>query len=318
MNAKHLFVTALVASLATFGCGGKDKEGGASGGKSSADAKAAFGLFTKNTTMVGGVNLAQLTGSDLYKKFKPMIDSQMASGEMQELKDKCGIDVMSTVKSIIIGGEAGPDMEPKKETMMMVIKGIERSKAEECGKKMEEGATVEQDGNFTKVTTQDGETKWYGWLDNTTVVVAPKMDKAALEARMAGKDGMDTNAEMMAIVGNTDQTASLWFAAAPAGGIQSPPDSPVTANLKAAFGSVKVSSGVSLDVGARTGSGDEASKLKSDLEGKIKEMKPMVDMMGAGKFVDKLKLSTSGSDMLAKLSLSGSDIDELQKLAGSM
>ena len=317
MNVKHLFVTTLVASLATFGCGGKDKEGGASGGKSSADAKRAFGLFAKNTSIVGGVNVAQLAGSDLYKKFKPMIDSQMNNGEVQKLKDKCGIDIMSTVKSVILGAEAGPDMEPKKESTMLVVKGIARGKAVECGKKMDETATVEEDGKFTKVT-KDGETLWYGWLDDTTVVVAPKMDKAALEARMAGTDGMDTNAEMMAIVGNTDQTASMWFAVAPAGGIPAMPGSPISVPLKAAFGSIKASGGVSVDVGARTGSADDAGKAKGEIEAKVQEVKPMADMMGAGKFVDKLKLSTSGADVVAKISLSGGDIDELQKMAGAM
>lgn len=317
-HVKYFLATLMIASLATFGCGGDKKSDGASGGKESADAKAAFGLFPKTTTLVGGLNVAQITGSGLYKKFKSQLDGQMNSGEMKDLQDKCGIDVRTAVKSVVMGAEAGPDMEPKEETVMLVVKGISRAKAVECGKKMDENATVEEDGKFTKVT-REGKTHWYGWLDDSTVVVAPKMDKAAMEARMAGKDGMDGNADMMAIVGNTDQTAGIWFAMAPAGGIKAPagggPMKMPDANFKAAFGSIGFSSGVKLDIGARTSSADEAGKVKKELDQSMTQLKAMADMMQMGGIAKKLKVSTSGADVVVKLSLSGGDIDQIAKLA---
>ena len=320
-HVKYFLAALMIASLATFGCS-KDKESSASGGKASADATAAFALFAKDSNMVVGINMTQLTSSDIYKKFKPMLDQQIeqAGDDFKDFKAKCGIDPMKDFKSMIIGGKAGADMEPDEKTMLVVVKGPERPKMVECGKKMseEKGGTVAEEGNFTKVTKKDGEVQWIGWLDNNTMVVAPKMDKAGLEARMAGKDGLSGNKEMMDLLGNTDQTASLWFAMAPDGGIKPPAGGmPMPAmDFKAAFGSISTKSGVKIDVGARTGSADSASKLKKELQGKIKEIKPMADMMGAGKYVDKLKLSSNGPDLLAKMSLSMKDIEELQKLAG--
>ena len=319
-HVKYFLATLMVASLATFGCGSKDDKSSGSVGKPSADATAAFGLFAKSSNMVFGVNMAQITSSSVYKKYKPMLDQQMgAQGGLEEFKSDCGIDPMTEFKTIIVGAEAGDDMEPKEETMLVVVKGPARAKMVACGKKMAEkkGGSVTEEGAFTKVVEEtDGDVTWVGWLDDTTMVMAPKMGKPALETRMKGKDGLDTNTEMMALIGNTDQTAGVWFAVAPAGGIKPPPGNPLPpANFKAGFGSVNLKSGVRLDMGARTGSADEASGLKKELDGKIKELKPMADMMGAGKFVDKLKLSTNGADLLVKISLSNGDIDELSKLA---
>lgn len=320
-HIKYVVATALVASLAAFGCS-KDEGSSSKGGAPSADAKAAFSVFPKNTSMVVGLDFGHITSGDLYKKFKPMLESQLAEAgdELSKLKEKCGIDPFTDFKSAIVGAEVGDDMEPDEKTMVVVIKGPARSKLIECGKKMaeENGPKFTDEGKFTKVEEEGEEVKWIGWMDDNTMAIAPEMDKAALEARLAGKDGMDGNKEMMDLLGNTDMSSGLWFAMAPKGGIKAPGGGMgmPAGNFKAAFGSVNVKSGLAVDFGLRTGSGDEASNLASELKKQIDAMKPMLGP--ASKFADKLKLDSKGSDLILAISLSVSEIEELMQLAGPM
>jgi hypothetical protein len=321
-HIKYALATALVASLATFGCSKDDSSSSSKGGAPSGDAKAAFSVFPKNTSLVLGLDFGHITGGDLYKKFKPMFESQIAEAgeELAKLKDKCGIDPFTDFKSAIVGAEMDEDMEPDEKTMLVIIKGPARSKLVECGKKMaeEDGPKFTEEGKFTKVEEEGEEAKWIGWMDDNTMAIAPKMDKATLEARLAGKDGMDGNKEMMDLLGNTDMSSGLWFAMAPKGGIKAPAGGMgmPAGNFKAAFGSVSVKSGLSVDFGMRTGSSDEASEMASQLKKQISQMKPMLGP--AGKFADKLELDSKGADLIIAISLSVSDIEELMEIAGPM
>lgn len=329
---KYLCATLAIASLATFGCSKEEKktEGGAAAGGEqgaakpgtpaaapSAGGKSAFALFPKETNMVVGINLGQISASQLYKQFiEPKIKAE-ADKEFAEFKAECGFDPMTTIKSIVIGGVMDNNMEPDEDKMLMVIKGVTRDQAVSCAEKMakKEDSEVEitQEGNFTKVVNKEkGKTMWVAWLDDSTMALSGEEDKAYLEKRISGADGVDQNKDLMDLLGNTDQSAGIWLA------VQKPEgaESPGGVEFKGAFASVNLSGGLKVDAGIRQGSPDEAKQTVGQATQMLEQAKAQAGPFG--KYLSKIEISANNADVIAKVSMSDAELQEIIQQLGPM
>lgn len=319
-HVKTLFAALAVASMATYGC---SKESSSSGGSASAEAQRAIGLFASDTNGVAGINPSEITGSSLFKSYRHLLDNQIQRNvpDFKEFKSKCGIDPFTDFKNIVAGFKVDKQMEPDENSLLFVVNGPARGKIVDCLKQIseKEGGTVTEDGKFTKISGKSAnETMIIGWVNENTMIGGPKMDKGKLEERMKG--GGNLNKELLDLLDKADQTSGVWMAIKPDGGFAAPPN-PMFPMPKVTYtgmyGSLSLSSGLELKMGSRTASGNEAATVKEELEGLLKKLKPLADLANAGKFIEKLEMSTSGPDLVVKISLSQGDIEDLQNVMKS-
>jgi hypothetical protein len=323
---RNLAATLAIASLAIVGCSKDEKnkspEGAAAPGAASpaaqtAGAKSAFAVFTADTNLVVGINLDQIRASQLYKQFlEPMLKSQVDS-EFAELKAECGFDPVNAIKEVVIGSTMSESMDAQEDKTIMVVKGLTRAQLSDCAAKMakkeDKQIEVTQEGTFTKVVDKDGETVWIGWLDDNTMAMSPKMDKAQLEQRMSGAGGgLSGNKEMMDLVANTDQKAGLWLAMQkPAGA-----ESPAGMDFQSVFASISLTGGIKVDAGVRQGSADEAKKTVGEATQKLEEIKTEAGPFG--KYLSKVEISANNADVIVKMSLSDAEVNEILQTAGPL
>jgi hypothetical protein len=320
-TVKYLVAMLAIASLATIGCSKDESKktgepGAARPGSQSAGSKAIFALFPEDTNMVVGINLAQISSSQLYKQFvEPKLKAE-ADKEFAEFKAECGFDPLTTVKEVVVGGVMDQGMEAQEDKMIVVVKGISRQQLTQCAEKMaqkeDKQISVSQEGKFTKVE-KDGETTWIGWLDDTSMAMSPKMDKAMLEQRMSGAGGgANANQELMALVARTDQNSGLWLAMQKPAGAESPGG----VDFKGMFASISLSGGLKLDAGIRQNSPDEASATTKQAKEMLEQAKAQAGAFG--KYLSKVEISASDADVLARLSLSDAELQEILAQVGPM
>jgi hypothetical protein len=313
---KYLVATLAIASLATSGCSKDGEPGAARPGAQSAAAKVAFPIFPPESNLVMGVNLAQISSSQLYKQFvEPKLKAE-TDKELAEFKAECGFDPLTTVKEVLIGGAMDQDTAAKNDKMIVVITGISRQQFTQCSEKMAkkegENLSVSQEGKFTRME-KDGETVWIGWVDDTTMVAGLKMDRAMLEQRMSGAGGgVSANKELMALVDRTDQSSGVWLAVQKPAGAESPGG----VDFEGVFASIHLSSGLRLNAGMRQGSADEATKTTDQAKNMLEQAKAQAGPFG--KYLSKVEIGSKDADVLVNVSLSDAELQEILAQVGPL
>lgn len=206
----------------------------------------------------------------------------------------------------------------------VLVRGLEKAQVKTCfegmAKKEGDKVKVEEDGDFLKVTNEKSEETLIGWVDDKTMVLAPNQaDKAALQARIDGKDGLDSHKAFADVASAANQGASVWFAVSPRDGTElakGMSQNPLQVAPQGLYGSLDFKSGLGLDLGVRFASADEAAGAKEKVMPMIGQMKPMLGPAAA--MVDKLKVATSGNDMTVNLNLTNKDMEQMQQMLGPM
>jgi hypothetical protein len=306
-NLKCLVAVMSMALLAAAGCSKdkKESETAGDGVTKGADKGAVQGRFTNlpaDSNLVIGVNVEQIRSSKLFKDVAEPILRQQTGGDYEKLKAACGFDPIDQVKSVTIGGNTGQN-----DKVAVQVKGISATQLKGCGeaiaKSEGEDLQLSQEGNLTKVVSS-GQESWFGWLDENTMVTAGN-DKALLETVLANKEGL-SRAELREMIGKVDTDAALWLAFRDLGD----PGSSLAAapvQFQAAYGSISLREGLLVNAALRQSSPEEAQKTVADFTAQLEQFK----QSPYGKYVSKLELKTSGSDVLMKLTLSDAELQEL-------
>ena len=320
-NLKYFVAVALMTSLPMAGCSKDKKEGEAAGEEGAAKAESAqaaagkFAYLPADTNFVIGINLSQIRSSKLFKDMLEPLIAQQAGEDYEQVKTSCGFDPAEQIESIVVGGVAGQD-----DRVAVSVKGMNAAQLEKCGKGLAEvqGETIEitHEGKLTKVVA-DGQTTWMGWMDDATMVTTGP-NKALVEALVGGKEGLSGNQPMMDLTGKVDTGAALWMIYNEQAGAPSPmAGAPV--QVKAAHVSVSLAEGLGIDATLRQGSPEEAQKTVADFTGQLESLKESP----YGKYVSKLELKASESDVVAKLKMNDAELQEMLndpsvKMLGSM
>jgi len=313
-----VFVLAVSAS----GCEKKKDEAGggaAGGGKSAAGAAAAvpsktgFAVFPGDSQFVVGINLASARSSGLWAKYKDQVEQNL-SKEFAELKAACGIDPIGQVQTIIAAGK--PPAGGGDPDAVVVLKGLQRGTLKQCGEKMaaKEGKkfTVTEEGNLANYVVDD-ESVWAAWLDDSTVVIAPKKDKAYVTSRAAGEGGLAEGSSVMALLKSVDTSAALYFAADTAA---MGPSGAMMQGAKGIFGSLKLTDGLAIDAGVRFDTPDNAKKMTEMVNQQIGAMKGQLPPQFKT-LIEKAVIKQVDKDLVVQLSLSGPELEQLaQALEG--
>jgi hypothetical protein len=317
-------------STALFACD-KAKSGGGSGGGATGAAgaasiaptkgglKGALAAMPKETEMVIGLDFKSLRGSAIFKKYEPQIMAKMGK-ELEEFKSKCGFDAKEKLTGVLFGSDVPMGDSPRNATVF--VKGFEKGPTLECLKKVAaekaaEGDSANIDGDYFEML-EGTEVKFRAmFVDDTTVLFVKQgetfADKAALTAAANAKEGegLTSSAAFVKLLDEVKTGSSLFFVVN--GNAAALSQSPLPFKIKAVFGSVNVAGDLNGDMRARMEDGEAASAVVGLYKMGVEEAKKTP----AGKFIDSVKVSAKGADVVATFKFSQAQLDEMIEMSKS-
>lgn len=280
---------------------------------------ASYSVFPESSEFVGGIAFEPVRQSALWDRYwetmLAAVDTDDGIGMMQEA---CGFEPFSQIQNVMFGGD--PESEDE---MVVVVEGFSRDEVTNCVEgiaelDVDEEVEVEEDGDFLEFRDGDGEGILVGWLDDRTLVTG-EGDKEWLEARIEGEDGLASDAPLAQIVETeVDKGSGVWFGLVPDedGEMASEMAMAGGPEPNAIFGSVAPSDGLSVSVGLRFDSGDEAEEVLNQTRQMLEMVRAQAGELGA--VIDNAEMRVEDSDMLVSLALSEQELTEVVEGVGEM
>lgn len=302
---RWVLVAAALCAVAAFGCS-KDKGGGAGG---SASAKGALGMLPKDADVVMGVDFASLRSSALYKEYAPMLMSAMGD-KLAKFKDACGFDPIEQLGTLTAGVKGAKGDQDA----TIVVTGFAKDKVVDCLKKAAEkegkGDQLKIDGDYVEIAAPKGTVGLLftdaGILVHKTATGFATKDALVAQAKQAVDQSPAGSKTFMDVFGKVDTKAALWFVAN--GNAPQMQDSPI--KMKVAYGSIKISDGLSADVSATMNS-DADAKQVADMA------KAQMDQVKSAGMIQDASAEASGSDVHIKASMTKDQLEMIASMAKS-
>jgi hypothetical protein len=282
-----------------------DKGGNAA--SSGATAKADdLSLLPGDSEVVGGINFGQMQQSPVWST---VIQPKMAAGQrkLEEFKAKCGIDPMKMVSSIAFGAKG---MSGDKPSVVVVAHGVDKAKVLDCIDKnkdelAKDGSQVTRDGDFVLLKDRRGESGTLGFIDASTaiLVVGENGTPAGVKAAIGGKNSLKDSAAFLDMYKKVSTTDSLWMMASG----KMVEQLPLLGGAVAAYGSLNLTNGVSLDGRIKFDKPDVATQAASMLNAQAKQ---------AAAFVDKAEFTSDGTEVHGSVVISGQKLTQLTPFLG--
>lgn len=299
-----------------------DKGGGISGGgKLEGAASAATDILPKETGLVFGFSWSSFKDSAFY----PMVTSALpkeSTDVLKQVKDTCGIDALSDLKSIVIGGGGNLDQS---RLLILVNGNWNDDKLTKCatamGPKMGKEVTTAKDGNITTFTAKGEPPAHVGWVGDTMVITPTAMegDKTYLTDMLKPKASVKDNKAFMDLFGKVDTSSTLYGAVLP------PPDSDMAKavqqmtggqeKLAGAWMSLKVTKRLDAAIGLRMASDADAKSVTDKLNQQLEGMRKNPQ---AGEFLKAASVTQSGTDVNVKLALDEAQLSKLMDMMKNM
>lgn len=163
-----------------------------------------------DTEQVVVVNVKQITGSPLFKKYLlPEIEKHLQDNkDYKQLQEATGFDLLKDVSSIVAANAGGTG----KKAMVIVRGKFNQDKIHKTALAIAEQGKLKisklGDRNLYEAANKD-ETVFATFIDDTTLVASP--DKAFVTAAADGKGGK-VSKEMAAALEAADSKQSIWMA----------------------------------------------------------------------------------------------------------
>ncbi|NUN16278.1 MAG: hypothetical protein HUU55_21840 [Myxococcales bacterium] len=264
--------------------------GGASGGMVSK-------YIPKDVTAYGGVDMAGLMSSDVYKAFKPQVDAALSAGPMKEATEKTGVTPEKISALAFAMGATPADM-------LVTVKGdLDAEKINAAMKEqMKEGfAEIDLEGSKFVNLGMGG----YSFGDDGVMIGGTQNMVASALKVSKGGESVEKSADLPALAKNVDTGATFWaVGAVPKDAIENAKSIPMVGNLVGSVThtalSVDVGSGLNIQLAVKMGSDDAATQAKTAIDGFVamgKTEAEKVPDIGADlkKVIDGLKVEVSGS-----------------------
>ncbi len=259
-------------------------------------------------TMVGGVDLAGLQGTQSWKDNKEMVESQ--GKDVLDAMSACNLG-LDKWKSLTVGFD--PNGGDAKMSAVIVADGVGKKENLDCaaGKIKEKSGgedpwTAEEDGKVLKM--KEGGAVAYV-VDDNTLVVAGKdwADSVKKLTKGEGKSAFDGS--LKDVIGRTDTSKHVWFAG------KLPDEAKGAAKMLGDVGEpqdiagwMSMGSGLELFVAVGLKSSDEAGKAKDAIQTQFDGFKAMAGQVGVPQgVVDSVKFDTK--DTAVTVSAKASDED---------
>ncbi len=327
----RIVVLPLAVATALFACDKGKGKGGSGGGGATGAAGAsaispakggltrALAAMPKETELILGLDFSQLRKSALWKQYEPML-MEKAGKELSEFKSKCGFDPMEKMTGVLMGAQIATDGLGD---ATIFVRGFEKGPTFECVKKLaaekaSEGKAANIDGDYIEVL-ENGEVKFRAmFIEESTALIIKQGDgfgdKAALLAAAAAKDGegLTSSAAFVKLLDEVKTGSSLFMVMN--GNAKVMQQSPLPFKIKAIYGWVNVGAGVDGESRVRMEDGDSASAMVGFYKMGVQEAKKSP----AGKFIDGLKVSSKGADVIAAFKFDQKQVEEMIEMAKSL
>lgn len=269
-------------------------------------------------TMVGGIDLAAVQGTQSWKDNKAMVESQ--GKDVLDAMTACNLG-LDKWKSVTFGTDPAGGNE--KVAAVIVADGLGKKENLDCaaGKIKEKSGkdawTAEDEGKTLKM--DDGGVAYV--IDDNTVVVAGKAWAEDVKKLTKGEGKNAFDGSLKDVIARTDTGKHIWFAgklpddakgmAKMAGDIGEPQD---------VAGWMDMSGGVELFVAVGLKSSDEATKAKDVIQTQFDGMKAMAGQFGVPQgVVDSVKFDTKDTAVTVTAKASDADLKAIQeKVMGGM
>lgn len=311
VRIRHAWLVVMLAVGLTTACKkeGSNAAGGdnAAGGASTA-ATDDLSLLPADSEVVVGFNIAQLQQSQLWKQFvEPKLNAPEAQSKLGEFKQRCGWDPMTAMSSVAFGAK---QLDGKPE-VVVVAHGLDKAKAMDCLEKSKaemtkEGGEVTKDGDVVLFKDKTGETGALTFVNNNTAVLAFGAERgtpAAVKALASGTGTLKSSAPFVEMYKKVKTSDSVWGLAS--GKILD--KLPVKAT--AAFGSINVTDGLSLDMRVRFEKAEDATQAASMVNAQTKQ---------AAKFFDRADFAAENTEMHGTIVMSNQKLQTLIQQFGPM
>ncbi len=269
---------------------------------------AAKANLPKDTTVLVGLDLTQLTKSSLFTMAFPMILAQQPDLKegLELIKKTCNLDPLKVVGSVVVG----TDDTQKHGAMFVSLAGIDQPKIVSCleavakakGNDTKIGVTV--DGKITELAV--GDKKVYITWIGTSVIALPldftaKADLTAWTAKGLAKSKVAKG------MGKVNTSSALWAVSAV------PKDIDDKTKMKAGYGSVALASAtLSADLHVQLGSAADAKAAAEKAQKDIVTKAQNPDLgVAVKKFLSSISVTSVADELQVKGSIAESDVFQL-------
>jgi hypothetical protein len=273
-------------------------------------------LLPADSEAVVGINFGQVQKSALWKQFvAPKLATADLAG-IQKFKALCGFDPLESLQSVSMGLKGLGGDSP---VGAIVVHGFDKSKSMTCFDKEgvkdveKDGSKVTIDGDVVMITDKSGKKIGFTFVNETTAlaVIGPEAEsKDGIKKVAAGGGSLKTSPAFVELYQKINSTESLWMVINGNAPMMQKAQIP-GAKLKAVYGSLNVTDGLTCDVRMRLGSPDEATQLVTMAKGQINNPQ-------AKQFFDKIDVTSEGADMKISIAMSAEKLKQLAAMVGGM
>lgn len=269
-------------------------------------------------TVVGGIDLAGVQGTQSWKDNKAMVESQ--GKEVLDAMSACNLG-LDKWKSVTFGLD--PAGGGDKIAAVVVADGLGKKENLDCaaGKIKEKNGgtdawTAEDEGKTLKM--DDGNVAYV--VDDNTVVLAGKAWAEDVKKLTKGEGKSAFDGALKDVIGRTDTSKHVWFAG------KLPDDAKGAAKMLGDVGEpqdvagwLDLSGGLEAWVAVGFKSADEATKAKDASQAQFDAMKGMAGQFGVPQgVVDSVKFDTKDTAATVTAKISDADMKTLQEKMGGM
>lgn len=289
----------------------KKDDSTAAGGKSGDSSATAGGddlsLLPADSELVLGINLKQIQQSALWKQLEPKVMNAESQRGMAEFKAKCGADPKDMAASISLGAK---NLSSDKPVFVAVGHGLDKAKILDCLDKYKDeitkdGSEMTRDGDVVLFKDKRGEPGALMFTNPSTaiLVVGDNGTAAGVKAVAAGGSSLKSSATFLDMYKKVKTQDSIWVLAS--GKVLEK----LPGGATAAYGSLNLTDGLSLDGRVRFATPDAATQAASMVNGQAKQ---------ASKYVDKADFTAEGNEVHGAVVLSSQKLAELTPMLGML
>ena len=251
-----------------------------------------------------------------------MRDTQLAES-WAHVRDACKIDVTKQIKRLVIAlGPSSNSAKPGTGPMLMVATGaIGEAELSACVRSLvgKGGGTLTAKPLESRTLYQvkdQNRTMFFSFGSPTTIVLSSN-DAFITEALGKGKKAMD-HPELAAWAKLTNQNAPLWAVGRVServkGGLVKVTQGQIKTGPSAFVGSMDLTEGAKLELGAVMSTGDDAKQLESQIKSQLALLVMVAQAKSLGPLVQKVKLAVDGNVVRIGAALTMDDVNHVLSL----
>ena len=267
-------------------------------GASSKAAASAISHLPKDSTMVFGISVVRGLKAKMLQPVLEKAKKDMPP-ELAEVKEKCGIDMLDGgIKSATV---AMKDPNDQKSVFAAISTSFNKEDMASCMTKM--GGKVEEQGKLIAYTTKDGDKTTAFWAEDNMMIVNPSGNATEADFAPVFAGGLDKNAELSKLMGDTKTSSVLWFAGVlPA---EASGQMPGAERMR-----LSIDGDAEVDIDGAVIFADEAKATEA--KGQIDQQMGMASMV-LGEASKKIKIGQSSTAVTITATFNEADVEQITK-----